>query len=60
MHFLLGSLHYVINALWKPDLYEQKDFERLVLFRNRAVNMQNAISQEGSAFCLLFSLLHCL
>ena len=21
-------------ALWKPDLNEQKDFERLVLFRN--------------------------
>ena len=23
-------------ALWKPDLNEQKDFERLVLFRNIA------------------------
>ena len=22
------------TALWKPDLNEQKDFERLVLFRN--------------------------
>ena len=24
-------------VLWKPDLNEQKDFERLVLFRNGAI-----------------------
>ena len=24
-------------ALWKPDLNEQKDLERLALFRNRAL-----------------------
>ena len=28
------NLEALFIALWKPDLNEQKDFERLVLFRN--------------------------
>ena len=31
---LLLNLKASYIALWKPDCYEQKDFERLVLFRN--------------------------
>ena len=30
----MESLELSYIALWKPDLNEQKDFERLVLFRN--------------------------
>ena len=32
--FLYGSVEASYIALWKPDLNEEKDFERLVLFRN--------------------------
>ena len=31
---LLLNLKASYIALWKPDCYEQKDFERLVLSRN--------------------------
>ena len=30
----MKSLELSYIALWKPDLNKQKDFERLVLFRN--------------------------
>ena len=29
------NLEASYNALWKPDLNDQKDFERLILFKNR-------------------------
>ena len=48
--------------LLKPNLNGQKDFERLVLFRNGVTKnnwAHNANSQEGSAFFLLLSLLYC-
>ena len=31
-----ATLTTVLHALWKPDLNKQKDFERLVLYRNGA------------------------
>ena len=36
-----GKLRCIINALWKPDLNEQKDFDRLVyleMVSHRATN----------------------
>ena len=52
------NLEASYNALWKPDLNEQKDFERLV--SHGAINdIMQTSKKKVSSFFLLFSLLYC-